>query len=110
VQIVSVKAWSGYSSTCKRCQETQQQEEKKNPEGITNYSYTGETARTLFTRAKQHLNCYRSHLPGHKPSESWMWENTTSHHGGLMGPNEGEKEYQFRVQNKNNAVQVPKLN
>ena len=27
-----------------------------------------------------------------------MWEHATSHHGGVMGPNEGEKDYQFRVQ------------
>jgi hypothetical protein len=37
----------GYSSTCTRCRENQQQEEGKTPEETTNYSYTGETARAI---------------------------------------------------------------
>ena len=41
---------------------------------------------------------YRSHLPGRKSVESWMWEHTLSHHGGLLGPNVGENDYQFRIQ------------
>ena len=88
----------GYSATCTRCRQAQQQDENEPPREITNYAYTGETARSLYTRAKQHLNSYRSHLPGRKPIESWMWEHTASHHEGLMGPDNGAGDYQFRVQ------------
>ena len=27
-----------------------------------------------------------------------MWEHTASHHGGVMGPNDGVDDYQLRVQ------------
>ena len=88
----------GYVSTCTRCRHKEQEEEGKTPEQTTNHSYIGETARTLYTRTKQHLGSYRSHLPGRKPVESWMWEHALSHHGGLLGPNEGENDYHFRIQ------------
>ena len=53
----------GYSSTCTRCRVTDEQEEGRPPD---NYTYIGETARTLYTRANQHLTTYRSHLPSRK--------------------------------------------
>ena len=89
----------GYISTCSRCRQNQQ-EEGKPPEEAVNFSYLGETARPVYTRAKQHLSGYRSHLAGRKPVESWMWDHTVSHHGGVVGPNQGEGDYIFRVQGK----------
>ena len=69
-------------------------------EDATNYSYTGETARPLYTRAKQHLDAYRSHMNGRTPTESWMWDHTVSHHGGVVGPDQGQGDYNFRLQGK----------
>ena len=59
----------GYCSTCSRCTASQK-DDGKQPDEMTNYTYTGETARTVYTRSKQHLSDYRSHLPGRKPVES----------------------------------------
>jgi hypothetical protein len=67
---------------------------------VINYSYTGETARTIFTRSKQHLNDYRSHLLGRKPVESWMWQHTLSHHAGVIRPDQGAEDYEFRIQGR----------
>ena len=85
----------GYASTCTRCRVTDEQEEGRPPD---NYTYIGETARTLYTRANQHLTSYRSHLAGRKAVESWMWDHTVSHHDGVIGPDHGQCDYQFRVQ------------
>ena len=87
----------GYCGTCRRCTQSQM-EEGRPPESITNYSYTGESARSVYTRAKQHLENYRSHLPGRKSVESWMWNHTVSHHAGVMGPGQGAGDYTFRLQ------------
>ena len=65
----------GYASTCNRCFVTQQGEGRP-AEDTVNFTYTGETVRQIFTRAKQHLDAYKSHQPGRKPVESWMWEHT----------------------------------
>ena len=89
----------GYASTCTRCYD-KQLDEGKPVEECQNYSYYGETSRTLYTRAKQHLEGYKSHQPARKPIESWMWDHTVSHHGGIMGENQGERDYQFRLQGK----------
>ena len=89
----------GYCSTCSRCRENQV-ENGKTLEDATNYSYTGETARPLYTRAKQHLDAYRSHMNGRTPTESWMWDHTVSHHGGVVGPDQGQGDYNFRLQGK----------
>ena len=89
----------GYASTCCRCRQNQQDEGKSLQEAV-NYCYTGETARSLYTRAKQHLDSYRSHLPGRKPIESWMWDHTVSHHGGVVGPDQGAGDYSFRIQGR----------
>ena len=67
---------------------------------MTNYTYTGETARTVYTRSKQHLSDYRSHLPGRRPVESWMWQHTMTHHQGVLGPDMGASDYSFRLQGK----------
>ena len=55
-------------------------------------------ARPLYTRAKQHLASYRSHLTGRWPIESWMWDHTVSHHNSQMGPDQGAADYAFRIQ------------
>ena len=80
-----------------RCRSTQL-EEGKEAKDVVNYSYTGETARTIFTGSKQHLSDYRSQLPGRKPIESWMWQHTLSHHAGVIGPDTCAEDYQFRIQ------------
>ena len=89
----------GYCGTCSRCKCTQI-EEGKEKEEIVDHTYTGETARSIYTRSKQHLADYRSHLPGRKPVESWMWCHTLSHHGGEVGPEQGAGDYHFRIQGK----------
>ena len=89
----------GYQSTCTRCR-TSQLEQGTPEKEVENHSYLGETARTLYTRAKQHLAAYRSHLPGRKPSESWMWSHTLLKHDGVFGPQYGATDYQFRVQGR----------
>ena len=87
----------GYAGTCIRCRNSQQEDGRPLKDAV-NYSYTGETARTLYTRAKQHLANYRSHLTGRRPTESWMWEHTVSHHNSEMGPDHGAADYAFRLQ------------
>ena len=87
----------GYCATCTRCKMTQL-EEGKAKEDLVDYSYTGETARTIFTRSKQHLGDYRSNMGGRKPVSSWMWDHTLTHHGGVVGPDQGAGDYQFRSQ------------
>ena len=77
-----------------------QQGEDKPAEDTVNFTYTGETARPIFTRAKQHLDAYKSHQPGRKPVESWMWEHTVSHHAGVVGPDQGAGDYIFRLQGR----------
>ena len=32
--------------------------------------------------------------------ESWMWEHTLSHHVGEMGPDQGARDYAFRLQGR----------
>ena len=86
-----------------RCRSTQL-EEGKEAKDVVNYSYTGETARTIFTRSKQHLSDYRSQLPGRKPTESWMWQHTLSHNAGIIGPDQGPEDNQFRIQGRFNKT------
>ena len=44
----------GYCATCTRCVDKQLADGKAREE-MTDFTYTGETARTIFTRSKQHL-------------------------------------------------------
>jgi hypothetical protein len=92
------KVGIGYSSRCTRCRTTGQQEGGRPPDGMVSYAYTGETARTIYTRSKQHLANYKSHRPSRKAVESWMWEHTASHHGGVVGPDQGQGDYEFRIE------------
>ena len=62
------------------------------------HSYTGETARSIYTRSKQHLSDYRSHFGGRKAVNSWMWDHTAEQHGGVVGPDQGAGDYTFRSQ------------
>ena len=66
--------------------------------------YIGESSRTLYTRAQQHLNDYRvasakgpGHTQGPRDEEapsSWMWEHSLEEHG---GPQNLETDYPFQV-------------
>ena len=67
-------------------------------EQVTDYAYTGETARSLYTRSKQHLDDYRANMGGRKTKDSWMWEHNLSHHSGLAGPDRGANDYLFKLQ------------
>ena len=87
----------GYIGTCVRCKE-KQIEEGMPKDQIIDYSYIGETARSLYTRSKQHLDAYRSNFGVRKPIDSWMWEHTMSHHEGVVGAHQGAMDYQFRLQ------------
>ena len=66
-------------------------------EQVTDFNYTGETARSLYTRSKQHLDAYRSNMGGRKPKDSWMWEHNLCQHGGLAGPDGGASDYMFNL-------------
>ena len=70
----------------------------KAKEDLIDYTYTGETARTIFTRSKQHLGDYRSNMGGRKSVSSWMWDHTLAHHEGVVGPDQGAGDYEFRSQ------------
>ena len=89
----------GYEGECSRCEESI-------------YKYVGETSKTGYSRIKQHLASYRAAhkaklppLPARKsPTDqqakdvkSWMWKHTRDVHGGLMGDQEGKKDYHFTV-------------
>ena len=87
----------GYCATCTKCRATQL-EEGKAEDDLTDYSYTGETARSVYTRSKQHLSDYQSHIQGRKAVDSWMWEHTLLHHGGVVGPDRGAGDFTFRLQ------------
>ena len=89
----------GYCATCTRCTASQL-EEGRAKEALTDYSYTGETARTVYTRSKQHLDDYRSHFEGRKTVDSWMWTHTINHHGGVVGPDRGAGDYSFWIQGR----------
>ena len=88
----------GYSSRCTRCRAAGQHVDGRPPDRPVNYTYSGETARTIYTRSKQHLANYKSHRAGRKAVESWMWEHTVSHHGGVVGPDQGQGDYEFRIE------------
>ena len=90
-----------YSATCNRCYQT------KIDAGLDPKPrvYIGETSRTLYTRAQQHLQDYRkacyegqgrhqNHSEEEDSKSSWMWDHSTEIHGGLMNL---EKDYTFSV-------------
>ena len=87
----------GYCATCTRCTE-HQLTQGKTREDLVDHSYTGETARSIYTRSKQHLSDYRSHFGGRKAVNSWMWDHTAEQHGGVVGPDQGAGDYTFRSQ------------
>ena len=71
---------------------------------VTDRMYLGESSRTLYTRAQQHLNDYRvavakgpEHVPGpgdEDTQSSWMWDHSQGEHG---GPQNLETDYTFQV-------------
>ena len=89
----------GYYAICTRCRNTQFQEGKTKEE-LVDHTKTGETARSVYTRSKQHLSDYRSHTQGQKAVARWMWNHTLSHHGGVVGPDQGSGDYIFRIQGR----------
>ena len=75
-------------------QTTGKQDEGRPPDGTLSYAYTGETAMAIYTQSKQHLANYKSHLASQKAVESWMWEDTASHHGGVVGLDQEQGDYE----------------
>ena len=75
----------GYSAHCDQCRTVQLQQGVP-LEKVEDRTYEGETSRTLYTRAGQHVMGYGSHLPGSKVQNkaSWMWDHISSRHGGQM--------------------------
>ena len=86
----------GYRGKCSRCED--------------NYTYIGETSRTMYTRGKEHIENYRSAAAARLPPlpvetqnkqkrnvKSWMWEHTRDHHNGVMGTDSGMTDYKFEV-------------
>ena len=55
--------------------------------------YRGETSRPLYTRAQGHLTKYRA-------KNNFMWEHTRDHHGGVLGPNNGQDDYVMEMESK----------
>ena len=90
----------GYEGECGRC-----------PAGA--FAYIGETSKTAYTRLGQHLAAYKSAaaaglpaIPQHVSSDpldrpraakSWMWEHTRDQHQGIVGPDEGSRDYIVKV-------------
>ena len=83
------KAGSGYCIDCVRdpCVD-------ESPGGTKTYRsrYQGETARTGYTRLKQHYSTYGRETQK-AIKDSWMWEHTLEDHRGVRGPNNGETDY-----------------
>ena len=88
-----------YAASCNRCHQSQLDAGLDPKERM----YIGESSRTLYTRAQQHLNDYRvasAKGPGHTPGpseeapSSWMWEHSLEEHGGSQNL---ETDYNFQV-------------
>ena len=58
--------------------------------------YQGETSRTGYTRAKQHLELYRSRSTQQR-AKSFMHKHTISHHDGIVGREGGIHDYKMTV-------------
>ena len=92
-----------YLATCTRCEDNQI-EEGTEAELVVHRAYIGETSRTVFTRAGQHLSDYRraakdptrarNQMDPEQEQSSWMWDHSQGVHGGLQDP---ETDYKFTV-------------
>ena len=95
----------GYEADCTRCKETI-------------YKYVGESSRTTYTRAKEHISDYRAAAAAKLPAlqtrcgtadhdqygrrkdvKSFMWEHTRNEHEGQVGDKEGVLDYKFHLSN-----------
>ena len=92
----------GYEGVCNRC--------------TYRHAYIGETSRTGYTRNEEHWADYRAAAAAKLPPlpaentdwgaygshrktrvKSWMWEHAREIHGGVVGANQGIKDFSFKV-------------
>ena len=71
-------------------------EEPEDP--AVDWSYQGETSRTLFTRAHQHMSDYCTHVDGSRPQprSSWMWDHVVEVHQGVISQ-DPHKDFNFQL-------------
>ena len=101
-RVVCDKESVGYEGECTRCPDQK-------------YTYIGETSKTAYTRLSQHLAAYRAASAANVPAQpqlvgfgldrpkaakSWMWEHTRDVHDGIVGQNEGMRDFKVKVVGK----------
>ena len=87
-----------YRAICTRCRDAQIDQGVDNDK-IVHSQYTGESARTIRTRAKQHFNdyhrCARTNQDPDSDMSSFMWDHHHTHHGG--GQQVQNEDYEFQL-------------
>ncbi len=61
----------------------------------TTYTYAGESSRTGFTRASQHLALYRGNLK--EKEKSFMYRHCLDSHDGIIGPADGLDDFTMKI-------------
>ena len=88
----NICCWQTGSGYCVDCVRDPCLEESPGGSKYSKAKYQGETARTGYTRLKQHFASYGRDTIKAKEG-SWMWEHTAERHGGIRGPDGGINDY-----------------
>ena len=88
----NICCWRAGSGYCVDCVRDSCLEESPGGRKYSKSKYQGETARTGYTRLKQHYAAYARDTTKAKEG-SWMWEHTQESHGGIRGPEGGRNDY-----------------